>query len=62
MKKNPKSPGLKPLKGKNVAPKKQPKQVTNKSPQQFVLKSVPKPKKGAQMLEKAVSKLTAKRK
>lgn len=62
MKKNPKSPGLKPLKGKNVAPKKMPKQVTNKSPQQFVLKNVPVAKKGGKMLASAMSKLSAKRK
>lgn len=55
MKTKPSSPGLKPLKGKNVAPKQQPKQVINKSPQQFIIKSVP--KKGLKMLGKAMKKL-----
>ncbi len=56
MNKNPKSPGLKPLKGKNVAPKQMPKQVTNKSPDQFVLKNVP--KVGAKMLARGMKKLS----
>lgn len=54
------SPGLKPLKGKNVAPKMLPPQVTNKSPQQFVAKTIP--KKGMKMLAKGMKKLAAKRK
>ncbi len=56
------SPGLKPLKGKSVAPKTLPKQTTNKSPSQFVynkkgkVSKNSKPKKGLVMLGKAMSK------
>lgn len=53
------SPGLKPLKGKNVAPKQMPKQVSNKAPSQFVMKSVP--KKGMKMLAKGMKKLSNKK-
>ena len=61
--KAPSSPGLKPLKGKNVAPKKMPKQVSAKSPSQFVYNAAAKPKskRGMKMLAKGMKKLDEKK-
>lgn len=61
--KKPMSPGLKPLKGKNVAPKSMPKQVSSKAPNQFVYNNVPKakPKRGLKMLARGMKQLAAKK-